>query len=678
MSSPVTKENESLVASPTSAARPDETAGRAQPVALEVPVSVNGARTVDGSDKREPFSESTKTVLVFGNGAVIRLTSSVAPGQLLFLTNEKTKKEVVCQVVKSKNYRNVSGYVELEFTEPVVGFWGIRFPTDKPASAPSAPVAPPAPQPVAVKPAAPVPQAPVAAKPPAPVIPIAPKPESVISSTALNSSSPNSSTLSLPRVSDLKSTNMTPKPVTPVVPPVSGTTSSPRSPEVQAPAPPASKIPSVPAAPDDSMEALRQQTARLQEELSGLQFAGSTSQKSASPAAEKPSRVVEMAKADVAPAPTKLLLESEDEVKIPSWLEPLARNAAAPASTQDLIEREKAKHVAALTSKPEVEELAADPTPATVAAAEVAAEVPVPSFSGSFLVEENSSSGQEASGSRGSNKGMLIGAIAAAIILLAGGGYWFSTRKPSSASGTTAAASAPLASNSNSLQSQPQGLSASQPNSAANSVATPAASTPAASPVSNSSPAASNPAPAANLVNTNIKTEVARSAPPVQPPSQQPQSQSKKTSLGQVHLAAPTVNRSAVAAEPAPNLEGASSLSAGEPLSSGLPGAMAKQPSAPSAPLPVGGDVKPARQISTVPPVYPSLAKSQHVSGDVKIDALIDATGRVTTMKVISGNTLLHQAAMDALHQWRYQPATLDGKPVPMHLTVTIQFRMQQ
>lgn len=111
-----------------SIAAPAEPSSKPQPVALEVSVTVNGARTLEGSDKREPFSESTKTVLVFGNGAVIRLQSSVAPGQLLFLTNEKSKKEVVCQVVKSKNYRSVSGYVELEFTEPVVGFWGMRFP----------------------------------------------------------------------------------------------------------------------------------------------------------------------------------------------------------------------------------------------------------------------------------------------------------------------------------------------------------------------------------------------------------------------------------------------------------------------------------------------------------------------------------------------------------------------
>jgi periplasmic protein TonB len=38
---------------------------------------------------------------------------------------------------------------------------------------------------------------------------------------------------------------------------------------------------------------------------------------------------------------------------------------------------------------------------------------------------------------------------------------------------------------------------------------------------------------------------------------------------------------------------------------------------------------------------------------------------------------LLQQAAMDALKQWKYQPATLDGKPVSMHLAVTLQFRLQ-
>src|SRR5215469_4600606 len=133
----ITKDSDTLLVTgtaPEKAARSrsaTESGSKAQPIALEVPITVNGVRTIEGSDKREPFSEATKTVMVHGSGAVIRLTSAMAPGQLLFLTNDRTRKEVVCQVVKSKNYRNVSGYVELEFTEPAVGFWGMRFPGDR-------------------------------------------------------------------------------------------------------------------------------------------------------------------------------------------------------------------------------------------------------------------------------------------------------------------------------------------------------------------------------------------------------------------------------------------------------------------------------------------------------------------------------------------------------------------
>ena len=136
---PIAKEPDTMNSAQSNAGATTPSSAKPQPAAAEIPVTVNGARTVEGSDKREPFSENTQTVLVFANGAVIRLSSAVASGQLLFLTNEKTKKEVVCQVVKSKNYSNVSGYVELEFTEAAPGFWGLRFPTNgQAASAPSA------------------------------------------------------------------------------------------------------------------------------------------------------------------------------------------------------------------------------------------------------------------------------------------------------------------------------------------------------------------------------------------------------------------------------------------------------------------------------------------------------------------------------------------------------------
>src|SRR5215475_4680839 len=202
---------------------------KVQPVALEISVTVNGARSVDGSDKREPFSETTQTVLVFGNGAVIRLNSSVAPGQLLFLTNEKTKKEVVCQVVKSKNYRSVSGYVELEFTEPAVGFWGMRFPSDKiaPAQTSATPaVASPKPAPVAASAPTPQPAKPVILPPP----PTAPA-----------------------KVSP-------PIAIAPPPPPPAPVNAAPTN--VPPPSPPA----------DNATEELKKQAARLQEQLSSMLF----------------------------------------------------------------------------------------------------------------------------------------------------------------------------------------------------------------------------------------------------------------------------------------------------------------------------------------------------------------------------------------------------------------------
>lgn len=79
--------------------------------------------------------------------------------------------------------------------------------------------------------------------------------------------------------------------------------------------------------------------------------------------------------------------------------------------------------------------------------------------------------------------------------------------------------------------------------------------------------------------------------------------------------------------------------------------------------------------VSAVLPGYPLLAKNQHVEGDVQVDAVIDVNGRVTAAKAVSGPVLLQQAAVDALRQWKYRPATRNGKPLPMHLSVTIRFR---
>ena len=98
---------------------------------------------------------------------------------------------------------------------------------------------------------------------------------------------------------------------------------------------------------------------------------------------------------------------------------------------------------------------------------------------------------------------------------------------------------------------------------------------------------------------------------------------------------------------------------------------------APAPPAPVkGGQMQQPKLLSSVSAVYPPLAHTQHVQGDVVIDALVDATGKVAATNVISGNSLLQKSAVDALRLWKYQPALLNGEPIPIHIKVTIAFHL--
>lgn len=100
---------------------------RINAIAREVPVRVTGAKAGSVSEERDLFSELTTTVLLFEKGGVIRLSAAVTPGQLLFLSNEESKREVVTQVIRKRTHRPTECYIELEFTEPAAGFWGTEF-----------------------------------------------------------------------------------------------------------------------------------------------------------------------------------------------------------------------------------------------------------------------------------------------------------------------------------------------------------------------------------------------------------------------------------------------------------------------------------------------------------------------------------------------------------------------
>jgi protein TonB len=92
-------------------------------------------------------------------------------------------------------------------------------------------------------------------------------------------------------------------------------------------------------------------------------------------------------------------------------------------------------------------------------------------------------------------------------------------------------------------------------------------------------------------------------------------------------------------------------------------------------PVRVGGQIRPPTKVKDVAPVYPAIARSAHVAGVVTIEATIDPEGKVMDAKVVRSIPLLDQAALDAVRQWEYTPTLLNGVPVPIVVTVTINFK---
>jgi periplasmic protein TonB len=505
-----------------------EKTSRAQPVCIEVPVTVHGGCLSTDSGKRESFSESTRTIIVFSNGAVLRLKTAVNPGQLIFLTNEHTGKKVLCNVVKSKTYQNVAGYIELQFTEPTVGFWGILFPGDGSESQ-SAPGA------------AGVSQAPLRPQPP-----------------------------------PLAASHTTPL--------IVSTHSDPSAEEYSAPG---------------------------AFGVSNLEFI--------EPAALVSTPVPQPPAAGLIQPKVVPLSQAEEQARI---AEPVVISREREATTPAL-----------LAAKPREDD-------------EIAA------FISRIMFEEPETESAHAT----SRPSPVIALIAAELLLvaLAGGGwYWWHSRVHK-----TAANLFPQSANAaTSMSVMPPGNTRTAPL--------------VSSPVSEASKTVEAPDP---------------SSVPAEKPAEShevPNAASKKpAAVFHFRLSSPHVNRSSSLAkvpEAAEGIDSAPEVSSRVPAE-GLGALMAESGLQPAAPKPerfIGGEVKTARLISSTPPAYPPLARSQGVEGDVTLDALIDKTGRVTRVKTISGPDLLQQAAAAAVRQWKYQPATLDGNAVAMHLTVTVKFRMR-
>jgi protein TonB len=78
-----------------------------------------------------------------------------------------------------------------------------------------------------------------------------------------------------------------------------------------------------------------------------------------------------------------------------------------------------------------------------------------------------------------------------------------------------------------------------------------------------------------------------------------------------------------------------------------------------------------------VAPIYPAIAQGARVQGVVILEAVLDAAGRVQSVGVLRSIPLLDQAAVDAVRQWRFTPALLNGEAVAVVMTVTVNFTLQ-
>jgi TonB family protein len=533
-------------------------------VAHEAPVIATGARTEKSSGKRELFKETTTTALVFPNGGVIRLSAAVGPGQLLFLTNQRTKREVVAQVTRRRNNPATGYYVELEFTETAPDFWGLAFPENA-AEAPANRQQPPAAE-------------------------LFQSAEHAADDLSPNAPAPSASDVKalMEEVEALRAQLKS------MQSQVVATNAAP--PEETAPTPAEHPAP-VAAKSHDHQEAQQAPAASassgpapsVTEMLSSLLTPGATAKQS-SPASE--------ARDDTVPA--------------------AASNRAAEARPTETppVGDHKVAREEELLPKPALDFHHAR------AAKEVAPIVRPKAAAADRL---------------GSLRLALLATVSLFAVML---GAWNMHWLPWSSGGTGLsgrAASAVRPAVSPSAAVRPA-----QPQKAEAHAGSGATSQPPNALPSQPDAAASSEQPSKSEAGATPAVAEERPASPVDGTAK---SAHKEESAPVVSVA----KRSTV--RPSEKARGSSISGAEDNVA-----------------------IVPPRLIKSVRAVAPGDALRKFVTGNVTLDALIDKTGHVKSMRVLSGPASFHKAAMEALKQYVYEPARQDGKPVSAHITVTVPF----
>jgi protein TonB len=595
---------------------------RSDAVSLEVPVRVHGSRVTEGvrgaAPQMEPFEEQTTTMIVFPQGGVLRMSASVGAGQMLVLTNLKTKQDAICRVLKVRSFPNMQAYVEVEFTQAQAGYWGVYFAADSSAGSGKA-------------------AAPSAVPPPAPSPEVKQKSDREVSWAPAP-------------------TAQAPKPIER---PIETTTHSKEARPV-APAPP-------PAKPVSSFVSIGSQE--------DVQLAASSTREIKTP---HPSeiRTAPTAKPDRRSQATEGITTPADAPTESSAA--LAPASATTLSLEDLRGDEDAISSIFASLDSEARQSATDSKAAEGSRA-FGSFGTAPALTG----ESGKATGQDfgarldlgiggtAPTAEPGQNWMLIAACIGVLFLAVAGGVWYFRPKPVNEQVVATAVPAQRTST----------------QTVAPSAAQPAITRPAQSPVPVDPSPARTTAALTPPVAVNAGATSSRSSKPVPAPSQPaaavdgPKTASAAPDmLATAMNAHPVSSQRAVEQNDAPALDSATSATSQPGDLPGVSSASIVAPPPPETgsapPVQVGGTVKQPKLIRSTLPVYPSVAKESHVQGDVVVDTQIDKNGNVVHMTVTSGPVMLRQAALDAVRRWKYEPSTLDGRPVPVEMFVTVKFRL--
>lgn len=90
----------------------------------------------------------------------------------------------------------------------------------------------------------------------------------------------------------------------------------------------------------------------------------------------------------------------------------------------------------------------------------------------------------------------------------------------------------------------------------------------------------------------------------------------------------------------------------------------------------IGAAVAEANLIRKIDPIYPALAKSARVSGTVEFTAVVSAEGHIQNLQLVRGHPLLVNAAREAILQYIYRPTMLNGNPVPVVTSISVNFEL--